>query len=146
MEIEMEIGYEKGLQVQLKKERAAVKLQNKVGKLLYDKGIELVLFRRHLIDKNISDILRLHQYATDFVKKPINVFETSKLAKNLIKMDLAPSKIDIGKLTYEFLHKENIIHDQIEFLNERIGFLKNSDDKKQNSKDVVLFGFGRIGR
>ena len=46
--MEMELGYEKGLQLQLKKERAAVKLQSKVGELLYEKGIELVLFRNHL--------------------------------------------------------------------------------------------------
>ena len=142
----MKKNYSEKLEEFISAKKAATDLISSVSNLLYNKGVELVLFRRHLIDKNISDILRLHQYATDFVKKPINVFETAKLAKNLIKMDLAPSKIDIGKLTYEFLHKENIIDDQIEFLNERIGFLKNSDDKKQNSKDVVLFGFGRIGR
>ena len=46
--MEIEIGYEKGLQLQLEKERAAVTLQSKVGELLYEKGIELVLFRNHL--------------------------------------------------------------------------------------------------
>ena len=51
----MELGYEKGLQLQLEKERAAVKLQSKVGELLYEKGIELVLFRNHLINSlNLS--------------------------------------------------------------------------------------------
>ena len=44
--MELELGYEKGLQLHIEKERAAVKLQSKVGELLYEKGIELVLFRR----------------------------------------------------------------------------------------------------
>ena len=49
----MELGYEKGLQLQLEKERAAVKLQSKVGELLYEKGIELVL---------LEIILQIQQY------------------------------------------------------------------------------------
>ena len=61
--MEMELGYEKGLQLQLEKERAAVKLQSKVGELLYEKGIELVLFRNHLTDTTISEIINLHEYS-----------------------------------------------------------------------------------
>ncbi len=140
----MKQNYSETLDTFIAKEKAATHLINSVGNLLYQKGIELVLFRRHLIDKNVSDILRLHQYASDFVKKPINIFDSSELAHILTNMDLAPAKIDIGKLTYEYnSQKSQTIK---EFLNDKIGFMKNSEDKAQNSKDVVLYGFGRIGR
>ena len=60
---------------------------------LYKKGIELVLFRKHLIDKNVSDILRLHQYATDFVKKPINIFDSAseQIAKKFAQAGMCTS-------------------------------------------------------
>jgi glyceraldehyde 3-phosphate dehydrogenase len=127
-------------------EKAATNLINSVGKLLYDKGIELVIFRRHLIDTNVSDILRLHQYSKNFVKKPINIFDSSKLAYILTQLDLGPSKIDIGKLTYEWIEEQTNFQDEIDFLKNKIGFLTKSKETKQNPKDVVLYGFGRIGR
>ena len=49
------VGYEKDLDNYVKNERAAVKLARHVGELLYDKGIELVLFRNHLVDITTSE-------------------------------------------------------------------------------------------
>jgi glyceraldehyde 3-phosphate dehydrogenase len=97
------VGYENELNEHVKRERAAVKLASKTGQLLYDKGIELVLFRNHLIDTTTSEILNLHEYAGKVVNKPIDVYTTSELAEEMLKMDLAPSKIDIGKLASEWL-------------------------------------------
>ena len=142
----MKQNYSQKLDAFIAEKKEATNLINSVGNLLYNKGIELVLFRRHLIDKNVSDILRLHQYATNFVKKPINIFDSAKLAQILTSMDLAPAKIDIGKLTYEYLLEKTKYKDQLDFLNAKIGFIKNSEDTIQQSKDVVLYGFGRIGR
>ncbi len=73
------VGYEKELKSHIERERAAVKLQSKVGALLYDKGIELVLFRNHLTDVTISEILNLHEYAGKVVNRPIDVFTNSEL-------------------------------------------------------------------
>ncbi len=127
-------------------EKAATDLISSVSKLLYNKGVELVLFRKHLIDKNVSDILRIHQYATNFVKKPISIFDSSQIANILTTLNLAPAKIDIGKLTYEYAIEKNNYTNQTDFLNQKIDFIINSDKKKQQSKDVILYGFGRIGR
>ena len=60
--------YTKKLESYIRKEQAVVSLINFTGKLLYEKGVELVLFRRHLIDTTITKVLRLHHYAKNFVK------------------------------------------------------------------------------
>ena len=75
----MKQNYSEKLDAFIAEKKAATNLINSVGNLLYKKGIELVLFRRHLIDKNVSEILRLHQYATDFVKKTINIYDSANL-------------------------------------------------------------------
>ena len=142
----MKKNYSEKLNAFIAEKKAATDLINSVGNLLYNKGIELVLFRRHLIDTNVSEILRLHQYATDFVKKPINIFESAELAKLLTQMDLAPAKIDIGKLTYEYLLEKKEHSNKKIFLQNKIGFIEKSDNQIQKAKDVVLYGFGRIGR
>jgi glyceraldehyde 3-phosphate dehydrogenase len=79
-----DLGYETVLKSHVERERAAVKLSSKVGELLYDKGIELVLFRNHLTDITISEILNLHEYAREVVNKPIDVFTTSELAEEIL--------------------------------------------------------------
>ena len=83
--MEAALGYEKELNMHVQKERAAVKLSSHVGELLYDKGVELVLFRNHLTDITISEILNLHEYAKNVVKKPIDIETTAALAEELLK-------------------------------------------------------------
>jgi glyceraldehyde 3-phosphate dehydrogenase len=144
--METAIGYEKELKSHIEQERAAVKLQSKVGELLYDKGIELVLFRHHLTDVTISEILNLHEYAGQVVNKPIDVFTTSELAEIITTLDVPASKLDIGKLASEWLAEKEQFSSKLEFLNGKLGSLKRSGDSEIEPRDVVLYGFGRIGR
>jgi glyceraldehyde 3-phosphate dehydrogenase len=95
-------GYEAGLKEYVDRERAAVDLINSVGQLMYGKGVELVFFRNHLLDISISEVIKLFTYAEEVVKKPIDVNTTAEVARGLLALDLAPSKIDIGKLSHEF--------------------------------------------
>lgn len=64
--------YNKELETWISKEKAAVELINAVGHLLYDDSVELVLFRNHLVDSNVSEVLNLHKYAAEVVQKPID--------------------------------------------------------------------------
>jgi glyceraldehyde 3-phosphate dehydrogenase len=136
--------YEKELSFQADRRKAAVEFIKIISDLWYDKSIELMLFRNQLIDRNVSDIMNLHEYAGEFVQKPINVFDTVEIARAIENLDLPPSRIDIGKLTYEYHLEDNKYHDSRAFVIDKLKNAKNSKDIKP--KDVVLYGFGRIGR
>ena len=144
--METVVGYEKELKSHIERERAAVKLQSKVGALLYDKGIELVLFRNHLTDVTISEILNLHEYAGKVVNRPIDVFTTSELAELILEMEITSAKLDIGKLASEWLTEGSHFESKQDFLNAKIGNLTSADGQEIEPRDVVLYGFGRIGR
>lgn len=137
--------YSNELAVYVNQEKAAVDLAHMVGKLLFDKSIELVLFRNHLADTRITEILRLHKYAAEVVGKPISVFDSAELATELYNMDLAPAKIDIGKLASEWSASREHFNSQREFLEEKLQNF-TEEGKDMEPRDVVLFGFGRIGR
>ncbi len=139
-------GYEKELKSHVERERAAVKLSNKIGELMYEKGIELVLFRNHLTDVTISEILNLHEYARKVVNKPIDVFTSSELAEEIFKMELAPSKLDIGKLSSEWLAEQANYSSKADFLSKKLANFGVSNNRLIEPRDVVLYGFGRIGR
>lgn len=138
--------YESSLNDYLNRERAAVDLQNSIGLLLYEKSIELVLFRNHLVDISISELLNLHDYAKNVVNKPITVEDTAELARIIYDMDLAPAKLDIGRLANEWYVEKVNYTSKADFLNAKIGKFTPQDNEPLKPKDVVLYGFGRIGR
>ncbi|MBP9792440.1 MAG: glyceraldehyde-3-phosphate dehydrogenase [Flavobacterium sp.] len=136
--------YEKELAFQADRRKAAVEFIKIVSDLWYDKSIEMVLFRNQLIDRNVSDIMNLHEYAGEFVQKPINVFDSVEILRAIESLDLPPSRIDIGKLTFEYHLEDNKYNDAKAFVIDKLKDAKNTHDIKP--KDVVLYGFGRIGR
>ncbi len=136
--------YEKELSFQADRRRAGVEFIKIVSDLWYDKSIELVLFRNQLIDRSVSDIMNLHEYAGEFVQKPINVFDSVEIARAIEALDLPPSRIDIGKLTYEYHLEDDKYNDATAFVIDKLKDAKASQNIKP--KDVILYGFGRIGR
>ena len=138
------ILYEKEIAFQADRRKAGVEFIKIISDLWYDKSIELVLFRNQLIDKNVSEIINLHEYAGAFVEKPINVFDSVEIASAIVDLDLPPSRIDIGKLTYEYHLEDDKYNDAKAFVIDKLKNAKNFQEIKP--KDVVLYGFGRIGR
>lgn len=139
-------AYEEKLNQYVKKERAAVNLISSIGHLMYEKSIELVLFRNPLVNKSTSEILKLHKKAKSIVFNPVDIHDTSMVARELINLNLAPSKLDIGKLASEWSTEKNGFESLEEFLIQKLTGFENTDDRGLTPKDVVLYGFGRIGR
>jgi len=114
---------------------------------MYKKGIELILFRNSLNEVSISELLSLHAYAREFVGVPISIETSAEIAKALMDMTLEISKVDIGKLNSEWLKKQNEYPDLEHFLSAELASLfAGADMDWQKPVDVVLYGFGRIGR
>jgi glyceraldehyde 3-phosphate dehydrogenase len=138
--------YQSEFQNWIEKEKKAVELLNVVGQLWFDRSIELVLFRKPLFDVGSSEILAHHQYAKEISGKDINIYETLELANELAKCNLAPSRIDIGRLAAEWLDENNDFATMHDFVISKLSRHIGKDKISLLPKDVVLFGFGRIGR
>lgn len=138
------ISYDKELAFQADRRKATTEFIKLISDLWYDQSIEIVLFKNQVIDKNVSDIIHLHEYAGEFVQKPISIFDSVELLRAINDIKLPPSKLDIGKLTYEYHSDDNNFNNVKAFVIEK---LKDAKDTVAIApKDVVLYGFGRIGR
>lgn len=126
-------------------EKAAIDLISAIGKLWFEKSIELILFRNQLVDRSASEIMNLHLYAKNIVKKPITVHDTVTLANDILKSNVGPGRIDIGKLAYEWHQEKTEYKTSADFINDKLKNLMGGNTAI-TPKDVVLFGFGRIGR
>jgi len=137
-------NYENEVISQAKIRRATTEFINIINDLWYDKSIELVLFRNTLVDKRASEILNLINYAKEFVGKPISIYDALDIAKAIQYIQLPSSKLDIGKLAYECYLDVNGSEDKVTFVKRQLKGVKEAKDIQP--KDVVLYGFGRIGR
>jgi glyceraldehyde 3-phosphate dehydrogenase len=138
-------AYENQLNDWINQEKAAIDLIGTIGKLWFERSIELILFRNQLVDRSASEIMSLHQYAKNIVKKSISVNDTSLLASIILNTNVCPSRIDIGKLAFEYQQEKTNYKTANEFINDKLKNLINVTTT-HTPKDVVLFGFGRIGR
>ena len=137
-------SYENQLNSWVNKEKSGVNLLNSVGTLMYDKGIELILFRNQLLEIGVSELMNNISYANKVVGRENNVEVAALLASEMLNMDLAPSKIDIGLLTAEYI--ENNASDAYTFLSDKLSHIIGKSATANKAKDVILYGFGRIGR
>ena len=139
-------AYENELNDWISNEKAALALISYIGTLWFEKSVELVIFRNQLIDRSPSEVMNLHQYAKDIVKKPLNVKDTAALAGELVKLNLAPSRIDIGRLGAEWTEESSTFKSMTDFVTVKLKDFIGEEKHHITPKDVVLFGFGRIGR
>ena len=139
-------NYENEFNNWIDKEKTAIELINVVGKLWFDRSIELLLFRKPLFDIGSSEVLAHHQYARQIINKNISIYETLAIAQAIAKSNLAPSRIDIGRLAAEWLDADGKQSNIESFVIQSLGHHIGKDKIKMKAKDVVLFGFGRIGR
>lgn len=138
--------YEKHLQTWIEDEKAALELIAIVGKLWFDQSIELIIFRNQMVDRSASELLQLHHYAREVVRHPLSVHDTLALAKAIYNNQLAPSRLDIGRIGVEWLDEKNAYADESDFISKKLKDFIGADKIDLQPKDVVLYGFGRIGR
>ena len=99
--------YEKELSFQADRRRASVKFISIVNDLWFDKSIELVLFKNSLINKNVGEVLKLHEYAGRFVDKPISIFDSTEVAEGIKNLNL---KYDIDHFISKKINLDYGLH------------------------------------
>ena len=138
---------ESALQDWREKEKIALDLLHIVGDLRFDKSIELVFFRKDIYDTRPSELISLHEIAKNYHDEPIPVDLSLKIAQAIDSIsNLSPAKIDIGKLSVEWLKSKSFKTTAYEFVFNKLNEISEEDNDEFESKDVILYGLGRIGR
>ena len=128
------------------KEKQALELINIVGTLWFDSSVELLLFRRSLVDARPSEILNHHEYGRNYIHQPLTLNITVMLSRAIAKLDMAPARIDLGTLSKEWLEEGASYENVDDFIGKKFNDFIGKDRIQLEPKDVVLYGFGRIGR
>lgn len=130
----------------IEQEKLATELINTAGRLLLNDSVELMLFRKQLYNITSSEVLAHHQYARQVSGLEIDVAKTTALSAEIARLELAPSRIDMGRLTTEWINEGKAFASMADFVQKKLENHIGRDRRVLKPKDVVLFGFGRIGR
>jgi glyceraldehyde 3-phosphate dehydrogenase len=129
------------------KEKVALELLKIVGHLRFDKSIELIMFREDIYDSRPSKVLDMHLNSIHYIDSQIEVEESLNIARAIDSIQsFIPSKIDIGKLSAEWHNEKQDYQGLEEFIHFKLRNFIGSETGGLKSRDVVLYGFGRIGR
>ncbi|OOE66976.1 glyceraldehyde-3-phosphate dehydrogenase [Salinivibrio sp. IB282] len=116
-----------------------------LSQLYRQKGVEVQLFGRQLINASTIDIIKAHRVARRYTGGTLSPSQTLPLIEVMAELDLAPSKIDIGQLAWTYWQQHDSENGIPDFLHSQLGHLLGTGNGV-DPKDVVLYGFGRIGR
>ena len=125
------------------KEKSALELINIAGTLWLDKNVELIILRRPIVDSRYSEVLNNKEFAKKYLNLPLSIELLVELATSIAKLDIAPTRIDLATLATEWLKEKPENTDA--FVAEKLKDY-SKDKRVIEPIDVVLFGFGRIGR
>ncbi|CAM5325684.1 Glyceraldehyde-3-phosphate dehydrogenase OS=Streptomyces glaucescens OX=1907 GN=SGLAU_03820 PE=3 SV=1 [Streptomyces glaucescens] len=117
-----------------------------IGKLHRERDVTVLLHSRSLVNKSVVSILKTHRFARQIAGEELSVTETMPFLQALTALDLGPSQIDIGMLAATYKADDRGLSIE-EFTAEAVAGATGANKiERREGRDVVLYGFGRIGR
>lgn len=122
-----------------------------IGRLFSQRNVGIFIYSRPLHNRSVTFIMKSHRFVRQVERNEMSEFETHPVLIALSKLDLWNAHIDLGKLTMRFMAHQEEAGDAAqsvdEFVRAECGYLDGVKEKPlAKSQDVVLYGFGRIGR
>ncbi|KUM36562.1 glyceraldehyde-3-phosphate dehydrogenase [Arthrobacter sp. EpRS71] len=117
-----------------------------IGRLYRENNVVTTIHGRSLVNKSTMSILKAHRFARRISKEELLLDETAPLLETLTKLQLGSATIDIARLNQKYKEEGNGT-DLEDFLRSELAEVVGKGMSGYGgSTDVVLYGFGRIGR
>ncbi|WP_028658554.1 glyceraldehyde-3-phosphate dehydrogenase [Nocardioides insulae] len=117
-----------------------------IGKLHREKDVTILVHSRSLVNKSVVQILKTHRFARQIQGEELSVVQTYPFLQVLSELDLGPAQIDLGMLAVQYAADDRGLS-VADFTREALTpALGENKLEPTPARDVVLYGFGRIGR
>ncbi len=136
--------YDQCLEAWTEREATAEAMIPLIGRLYREHNVVTSIYGRGLVNRSVISILKSHRFARQIDDTELSVHDTFPVIKALLDMDVGPASIDLGRLINKFRKQGS--EDLDAFLREELGEIIGKKGERRQGRDVVLYGFGRIGR
>jgi glyceraldehyde 3-phosphate dehydrogenase len=133
------------LQDWTEREAVAESMLPLVGGLFRKKNVITSLYGRAIINRSVIDIMKAHRFVRHMEKQELTVHDTFPVLKVLTELDINSIHVDIGRLAVKYRAEGNGV-DLKEFVISELGDAIGQNPADSENRDIVLYGFGRIGR
>lgn len=119
-----------------------------VGNLYRNNAVEILVYGRTLLNSSVIGLIKAHKSVKQFEGVKLRLRESWSILEIVNEMNLAPCQIDIGKLAYDYHYRKSTAENNLDlqsYLRTELFDVVDKDDE-HTPRDVVLYGFGRIGR
>lgn len=119
-----------------------------VGQLYRNNNVVTSIYGRGLINRSVIAILKAHRFARHRIgdDSELSVRDTYPILKIMSEMDLGSASVDLGKMAVKFNTQANGRSLEQFVRDELASVAGKRDSNVHQGTDVVLYGFGRIGR
>ena len=122
-----------------------------IGRLYRKNNVVTSIYGRALINQSVINILKAHRFVRQVEAEELSVHDTYPILEVLDRLNLGQAHIDVGKLANQY-NKVRDSQSLEDFLREAVEpVVDRYEEERQvasesETKDIVLYGFGRIGR
>ncbi len=124
------------------KQELAERMIPLIGQLYREHDVVMSVHGRSLVGRSAIDIIRAHSYARKIDEVELSLAETSAVIESLAAIQPGPVSVDLAGLANGF--RASGTDDLESYLREQLAPVL--DGRQSAGTDVVLYGFGRIGR
>jgi glyceraldehyde 3-phosphate dehydrogenase len=117
-----------------------------LGSLYRGPSVVLRVFGQKIMNASTIEIIKAHLHGQLIVGQTLDMDQSYAMLQLIEKMDLRPCRIDLGKLCHEYLTQDTDEQMQVFLVRRLSQLLGDRQVEDDESHDVVLYGFGRIGR
>ena len=114
-----------------------------IHQLHRNNNVVATIFGRPLVGQTDIDIIKSHRYGRRIAQRQFSTAETLPILSELADMNLSSASIDVGRLLLGF--EESGEDDLRRYLEDELTEIVGAGEDIDPT-DVVLYGFGRIGR
>ncbi len=136
--------YEQCLENWTDREATAEAMIPLIGRLYREHNVVTSIYGRGLVNRSVISLLKSHRFARQIDDNELSVHDTYPVIKALLDLDLGPASIDLARLAMKYANEGDGNLDA--FLRKELASIIGRKGQKRQGRDVVLYGFGRIGR
>lgn len=117
-----------------------------IGKLYRERNVSTYMYGNSMVNKSATDLMKSHRRVRQVEHNELSEFDSFPMIEAIARQHLGPAHIDLGKMVvkYQSIGDGRSVD---EFVSEELKDIIGSDIKPlPQPQDVVLYGFGRIGR
>ena len=113
---------------------------------IYRDNVHLLLYGKPVVNLSVSELMQAHRFVRETEDNELSEFETYQVIVALSELALGPAEIDIGIIAAAYLFDSRELSIE-EFVKESVeDLIGKKGSILESAQDVILYGFGRIGR